>query len=459
MTNDDNRISIKISNLDDVGFGVNAKFTRREWQNECYKKIILGANEFNNWLRQIAHNYGSFDLKTTNFDFEIVYPDKQSELIIIDWFSHSDSFTIDLTNFHFDDTFSFQGYEFYTDVLFCGSEFSRVANFRKAVFHKKAYFIGTTFNNCFFHDAKFYSDAIFSYSIFKAPAFFSYSKFLKGAIFQSCDFHLPARFDGSEFRELNFAYSEFFGDVDFSGNLNQTLSFGNASFVGSIFRGRANFGNRKFNGKTDFGFTWGCQTTFEKVPLFHNSELHQDTTFENAIFPREHSKDETDARAYNTLRLAMNKQQFILAEKRFILLQLDAERSISRLPEKLLFSLYKIFSNYGYSVTRPIFWLLFSMFFFAIIYGLILSVGRCDLEKIVFGSCYIDYSLLIKSIKYSFIQSLPPLGIEKLSNVFIKSFYSQLTTTLIIITVIQKVISLIGWFLLVLGIRNLYKLK
>lgn len=286
---------------------------------------------------------------------------------------------------------------------------------------------------------------------------FSGSKFYQYADFKKTYFYAPVSFKGCRFNELDCMSATFNSNCNFSGNYNNDLSqtpiYDNANFSHTLFNGRPNFGNRIFNGKTNFN-----NAKFEKAPLFHNSELHQDTSFENASFPSSHSYDETDSRAYNTLRLAINKQQFVWAEKKFIRLQLDSERAMSKFPENLLYLLYKKFSDYGHSILKPISLLLIApIILFAIFYGLIRSSEICNINK--FYNCYIDYPLLVSSFKFSFIQSMPPLGIEQLSESIREPFFKNPDYRLILLTVTQKFISLIGWFLIVLGIRNIYKLK
>lgn len=149
--------------------------------------------------------------------------------------------------------------------------------------------------------------------------------------------------------------------------------FLSVDFSGTRFSGAVTFAGRKFKGKTSFaalpdGFVrllaqrnaaenaaeggaageapaqggaarwdeqgrlmWepdedqGKATVFTVAPEFHGCELHQDTTFDAAVFPKA-SGNEAAARAYRTLKLAFSKQQAIKEEQDFFRRELNEER-------------------------------------------------------------------------------------------------------------------------------------
>ena len=207
----------------------------------------------------------------------------------------------------------------------------------------------------------------------------------------------------------------------------------------------------------------GKPTVFTKVPLFHNCELHQDTTFEGAKFPTASNDDETDARAYNSLRLAMSKQEFTLGERVFIKLELEAERLIAKGIERWFYDIYKKIASYGFSILKPaICLLLVPLTFASIFYGLIESYANCaSLPQHYI--CEYNSDLLIKTIKFTLLQSLPPLGFDRLSDELRNDIFTVqspiLDLILTCLVVIQKMLALVGWFLMGLGLRNLFKIK
>lgn len=93
-------------------------------------------------------------------------------------------------------------------------------------------------------------------------------------------------------------------------------------------------------------------------PKFHGCELHQDTSFEGAEFPKPTGSEEA-ARAFRTLKLAFSKQQAIREEQRFFKLEMEEETLRETGLKRQLFVTYKYFSDYGFSITRPFTLLIF----------------------------------------------------------------------------------------------------
>ena len=58
--------------------------------------------------------------------------------------------------------------------------------------------------------------------------------------------------------------------------------------------------------------------------------------------------------AYRTLKLAFNKQQAVREEQRFFRLEMEEETLRETGIKRWLFRAYKTFSDYGFSVTRPL---------------------------------------------------------------------------------------------------------
>lgn len=452
-----NKVKIEIPNLDSYGYGPNSNLTRKQWQNECLEHFLAGADAFTSWQQRVLQLKASH-IDPLLFDIRIVNTENPSKSIEYGWQKPS-SFVIDLTNQEFL-SINMKGYVFFVGVLFSGSVFKGFTECSNTKFHEPANFTATTFENGVFISAEFLSGAIFEDTIFN-NAFFTHTSF-ELAIFRRAKFFNFATFHGSKIKIGAFECSTFHGLADFSGNTitnnNSLQRFGQISFAGAVFNKEVNFSNRIFDGLTDFGKDEYKSTEFNIVPLFHNCVLHQDTTFEDAIFPEPRREDETDARAYNTLRLAMNKNQHLLAEKKFTRYVLESERVLTKGSEYFFFTVYKVISNYGYSILKPFFYLLiFPILLAGIGYSLIESKEICFIKM---NHCTFDKTLFLNGMKFSFLQEVP-LGLDKTSEIFMRDYFpnSKSSFRLLILLLFQKTIALIGWFLIGLAIRNLFRIK
>lgn len=251
-------------------------------------------------------------------------------------------------------------------------------------------------------------------------------------------------------------------------------TFSKVVFSGASFKNKADFSNRKFlrgakfdklkvNGKqvirrTDIGLpSYGpnktlifdnlhlnkdLHVTFGSAPLFHGCELHQDTSFDGATFPKP-TGDKDASRAYETLKLAFSKQQAVRAEQDFFRLEMDEETRREKRLKWLAFWLYNLFSDYGFSIGRPLLLLLASTFWFAWIKG--------DLSNP--SVCWITDSNCTLLIKESLALGLSLPGLDAGSKV---SYQAQSWFGFLLL---HKVISLAALFLMGLALRNLFKFK
>jgi hypothetical protein len=239
-----------------------------------------------------------------------------------------------------------------------------------------------------------------------------------------------------------------FGSIDFSG----TTFLGGVDFSGRKFLGRTCFGplsndfkheqvKRDYNGSVVFDgnnkLVWEANDTshpgyvrFNKAPIFHGCELHQDTSFEGAQFPPASGSEEA-ARAYRTLKLA-----FRLEMEEETLRETDLKR--------WLFKAYKYTSDYGFSIARPLLLLAILWLMFAQIYGSYTGVEHCFSWAV---NCKIQSDWL----NYSLQQALPLPGFDKL-----KPAIEGVSVAWLFI---HKTLSLAALFLIGLALRNLFKLK
>jgi hypothetical protein len=349
-------------------------------------------------------------------------------------------------------------------------------------------------------------------------ASFDGARWGRGAKFIACQWGTSARFNdavwghgasfqGAQWAEyVVFSHACFLGDVDFSarawGELQWVYGahFENAQtwaedwnagpdqfpeviFQGVWFGGIASFANRRFCKSTKFNrvhadtskpirfysgeIEWDddaalAQATKEQdgrvhflaAPLFHGCELHQDTSFDSAAFPSPEGYDDAAARAYRTLKLAFSKQQAIREEQRFFGLEMEEETKRATGLKRWLFEQYKRFSDYGFSITRPLQYGGLAVLVLTAAYGLLSWLGQCVLgSACAFAPQWLEFSLL---------NTLPLPGLDKSAALASTAFWPDgalWSLALSILVMLHKTISLAALFLVGLALRNLFKLK
>lgn len=483
-------VCIKVPNPDELGYGIDGKLTRQKWQDECKKMLLAGKEEFNKWQDTLIASEtlpGSppyidrqqLKLKPVYFKWNISYANNLRPAKLVDWsYTYTkSSLVVDLANQVFDEDLNLNGYAFKTYVWFGGVTFNKKVSFDGAQFPTGAHFLGATFNDeVNFHNANFPNNAsfdnelIFNDSIFRSKANFKKGHFqLETTSFKRAEFLSVADFEAAEFDNfVCFDGALFSKEANFSGKVyvnnnvkidDKLQTFNCISFSGAHFKNRAVFNNRDFRGTTSFGKYEDQPTKFDLAPLFHNCKLFQGTTFVDAEFETSKS-DEAAAEAFNTLKHAMSQQQSTRDEHNFIKKELDTERLRANFRKRVLYRMYWKISDYGFSVWKPFRCLVLGPFLFAaLFYGALISWNHCN--SLLFShSCQIDVGLSVKVIELSLLQSLPPLGLDKLSESLREDLFDNSRTSILVALVgIQKVLALAGWFFVALALRNLFKMK
>ena len=247
--------------------------------------------------------------------------------------------------------------------------------------------------------------------------------------FSGCTFKSGANFKGTQFgkhavlERVRFSSTANFTDARFEDNV---------TFQGSAFHGETNFELVHFGG----------------VPNFHGCTLNQNTSFEGAKY-----SDIPSARAasaYRTLKLAFAQQHDIRKEQHFFRLEMRAETGITKYPKRLLYQLYQLLSDYGFSLIRPV-----GLWFICLVLATF-SYGY--LAEASFSVTNIDWPLTFRFIKYSLLNAVPLPGLDKMSaDLFLKDSDIQLALT--ILEILHKTVSLVAFFLVGLALRNLFKMK
>ena len=321
---------------------------------------------------------------------------------------------IDFSGFVFGGSANFAGTQFGNMAQFEGAQFGHQANFAGAQFGGWANFAGAKFGNwADFGDARFGDRANFEGAQFGDLAQLKGAQFRDWAGFAGAQFGLAANFEGAQFggwaqfagaqfgNRVDFAGAQFGDRADFSG-VNWALTrygnqadkrktwaeqrglapnrFQHISFQGASFKGAVDFSNREFTGSTLFSPRVDTPTTFATAPLFHNATLHPDTSFDGVQFldvgepDRDRASIESAAHAYRTLKLAFSGQQATRQEQQFLRLEMAEEALLAPsvrewlrgqrehdLPPRFYYTIYRLLSDYGFSIWRPVVLLLASL--------------------------------------------------------------------------------------------------
>ncbi len=348
-------------------------------------------------------------------------------------------------------------------VKFDGATFQSQFNLSKFKFGDFANFQGSIWEGlCTFEGAEWGTNSQFQgalwgiYAKFKgakwgARANFSGAQWGDGADFEGTQWGANANFSASSVELVNLHHRENLNHakgICLQVGLNPAR-FRSCSFKRAIFIGEVNFSYRSFEGAANFESAAFCGP-----PKFHGCEFHQDTSFDGAAFlPATGNKEA--ARAYRTLKLAFSKQQAIREEQRFFRLEMEEETLRETGLKRWLFWAYKEFSDYGFSVTRPLRYWGLGVLALTAFYGLLSWLGQCggSVQACRFAPQWLEFLLL---------QTLPLPGLDKLSETASKAFWpvgAWWGLALSALVIVHKTISLAALFLIGLALRNLFKLK
>lgn len=273
-------------------------------------------------------------------------------------------------------------------------------------------------------------------------------------------FYFPAwtRFNTATFSEFaDFETATFSGTADFetatfSGDANfETATFNKtAYFKTAVFCGNPNFSNGKFLSRTSFS-----QARFTKiVPKFYQCTVHEDTSFTalKGHWPAITTDNADDSkRAYIRLRHIMNGLQKRDDEHFFFRQEMRCKAELEGGLYKILSGSFRVLSNYGHSVGRPVGWLFGLVMACAVIY---FAYGVADAQARLHPlSPKGGFSALGQSIANSFSF----FGFQRLY--YGTEFVKDLPFGLRIMSGFQTVLSFILIFLLGLGLRNRFRLR
>ena len=421
----------------------------------------------------------------------------------VDLRGHAFQDNVNFSEFLFGDDADFEGVHFIKTAIFAGAQFGDKANFSFTRFEGRAVFVGAQFgDDVNFAGAKFDAQTIFVGAQFGQRARFWGAQFnsraefkgaqfgdsvqFNGALFKDC-----ALFDGMDWASLGRIYGELLDGRRAWANLRglDPQVFGSLDFGGTKFLGNSDFSNRRFTGKTNFGLSGYLSalhfahddngrvlmevleevsipapqpTFFEYPPAFHNSTLHQDTSFRDAIFPNKPHGNEMCARAYRTLKLAFAQQHAVREEQRFFKLEMAEEAALDTGAKRWLYRVYKEVADYGFSLIRPFAWGLGLTGLFAIVYGFLMWGAGKTAGFAIFSKAPIDWQLTTQWAQFVLLNLFPLPGFDETLKALRNSLFADTDVyplLAIIAEAMHKICVLLAIFLIGLALRNLFKLK
>ena len=417
--------------------------------------------------------------------------------------NHTFESPIDFSHFDFGPHAVFENTKFKRSARFNQSKFGEDANFELAEFQAEAIFQNTRFENSItFTCAKFRSLAFFRYAQLGGEADFAgvtfsgqtnFDKVLFGhaLIFDHAIFdHHSVSFTAGNWEEFLAVYSTEEGASIKLWAEKQNIHPGKmccASFGGAKFKGTVDFSGIEFSGRTQFTKSSGTITkswperddagrrkpagngrvkklTFFKTekgvplifgspPIFHNCKFNQDISFDGVEFPKA-TGFEGSIRAYRTLKLALSQQQAVREEQLFFQLEIAEETKHASWRQRGWYEAYRLLSNYGFSIWRPLAMLFIAWLLFAATYGSLANLTICLPFQ---TGCSISNAWL----EFSLLQALPLPGMDKLGAELHKKLFVQDAASIwVTMTILfHKTISLLALLLTGLALRNLFKMK
>ena len=433
----------------------------------------LGAKTWNSWLpfeKSTKIDFSGTDFTQTDIDFSEFSFNSVN-------FDNSKFFRGNFSSCKFSGDASFRHCTFEEDAEFSSCFFHdaaffeccnfKHADFSNSKFSKEAIFISLkSGGRIYFKGSKFLSDADFSGSVFSSMTNFSYAEFAKTAIFRDSKFSGPTTFHEANIWLADFRLTTFSDQFDFSCRLDSDPKpTSTVYFSGCKFEKNAIFNNRKFGNTTIFGKITHengkvIATRFKRAPTFHGCKIHQDTSFDGAIFETPNTQE--SARAFRTLKLAMEQLKATREEQRFFHLEMKAERQSLPLPRRALSFMYEILSDYGFSLWRPLAWLLIFSIAFSVAHGALAyacAASPACAATPNFGSSNEQTSDLIK---YVLVNTAPVPGLDKMQTELRKPLFGEhgaIAVTALALEILHKIVTLVMTFLFALGLRNLFKMK
>jgi len=355
-----------------------------------------------------------------------------------------------------------------SEVDFSNCVFGGHNNFKDFIFPNKVKFIRTTFkNDVNFEEAKFRGEASFYNAKFYGNAWLKKVIFSNNAVFDKVEFSGYARFHEAIFNgDALFDQISFKGFADFSG----TQFKNEISFIAIHGNGYFSFKNTKFYLVPDFN-----QAHFTEAPQFDNSD------FSKAINSSQSEHEDNVSSKWRSLKRLANQGHDHERELLFFAEEIKSQRGK---PDKAIPCLFNFFnekpvwpggtrclfgyfyqwlSDFGRSVIRPFIGLMFLGYLSYLLYL------NYPIENKPTPACNDSITLSEAAIYLSARSALPFLPATSYSENINQSYArlygkkcggkANVPNTIVLISIIQTIFSTILIFLLLLALRNHFKIK
>ncbi|WP_254440518.1 pentapeptide repeat-containing protein [Ruegeria arenilitoris] len=304
---------------------------------------------------------------------------------------------------------------------FAGSKFARgadfggciltAATFQSAEFTMNANFLATVFTR----------GAVFGDTKFRGLAAFSGAIFSNGAVFSGASFERHSYFTGSSFSVSKAMYQD-------------EVTFQDCTFLAPVSFKLAEFNN--------------CYPTLTGVSLPDTASFSAD----DKLWPN--STDQTPEEIIETcatIRHCCARQSLPDEEHFFFRREMAAKSQTGHWLHRLPYSIFKVVSDYGFSVARPTLWIV-----------AIWVLGVAAFWGFFAGCCAVQPSTDITrpfgtAVGLSFSNLFPVFGFRRVY--FSEGFMVDLPASLIFFSSLQTVLSLPLLFCLGLGLRQRFRLK
>lgn len=366
------------------------------------------------------------------------------------------------------------------------SVFSGEVEFGIAAFQNGAEFRGVRFRKKTSFQSNFFGSTIFSCAAFEGEVDFANATIWE-ITFVDCEFHDRCSFRGTNFNgAARFEKTVFAMEADFTGKSDggEKPSFSSIRFLGCWFAEGAVFRDREFKSTALFGKAtnkgrdlrevakilgiktkseYAEKTVFLGIPDFHGCRFHQDTSFVGTEFKVPPGNDA--ARAFRTLKLAMEQLKSTHEEQKFFRLEMEADRPTLPGFQPWISRIYQITSDYGFSLWRPVAWLIGSSLMFGIAYGWLANTCAADIAcakiawKADVGSAADRTSAVIK---YTLASVSPVPGLDRMQTELRAPLFGHhgwIPITALMLEILHKIVALVMAFLFALALRNLFKMK
>lgn len=173
------------------------------------------------------------------------------------------------------------------------------------------------------------------------------------------------------------------------------------------------------------------------------------------------------ARAYRTLKLAMEQLKATREEQRFFRLEMKAEHPSLTWGKRWISTLYSLFSDYGFSLWRPAAWLLALSLAFGTGYGVLANAcagnAECiDIKAATDADAVSGPDRTSAVIKYTLGSVSPVPGLDKMQTELRAPLFGHqgwISIAALVLEILHKITTLVMTFLFALALRNLFKMK